>query len=78
MSGPTSSTLDFWVALREQPAGEFWLVVDDQHESSSTSSAADLPQHVHGLPLRPITTTLLASLTIAAGELGADRAKRCP
>jgi hypothetical protein len=64
INGPTSSTLDFWVATRDQPAGEFWLIVDDQHESSSTSSAADLPQHVLGLALRPITTTLLAELAI--------------
>src|SRR5450631_3849928 len=35
ISGPASPILDFWVALPDRPASEFWLVVDDLHETST-------------------------------------------
>jgi len=64
LAGSASPILDFWVSLRDQPDGEFWRLVGDPDESASGSDAADLPQHVHGRPLRPITAALLSSLAI--------------
>jgi hypothetical protein len=64
LNGSTSPILDFWVSLRDQPDGEFWLLVSDPDESASSSSAAELPLRVHGRPLRPITAALLSSLAI--------------
>ena len=64
LNGATSPILDFWVALRDQPDGEFWLLVGDPEESASSSGAADLPRQVYGRLLRPITAALLSSLAI--------------
>lgn len=64
LNGSTSPILDFWVSLRDRPDGEFWLLVGDPDRSASSSSAADLPHHAHGRPLRPITDTQLSSLAI--------------
>ena len=63
LNGATSPMLDFWVSLQDQPDGEFWLLVGDP-DGSASSSSADLPRHVHGRPLRPITAALLSSLAI--------------
>ncbi len=64
LKGAASPTLDFWVSLRNRPDGEFWLLVGDPDESTSSSGSTDLPRHVHGRPLRPITAALLSSLAI--------------
>jgi hypothetical protein len=64
LNGSTSPILDFWVSLRDQRDGEFWLLVGDPDESASSSIATDLPRQVYGRPLRPITPALLSSLAI--------------
>ena len=64
MSGSGSATLDFWVQLRDKPAGEFWLIVDDPDVDDSKQTAATPPSQVCGLPLRTITQELLLALAI--------------
>ena len=57
----TAPMLDFWVSLTSNPAGEFWLLVDDTGDSPSDPP---LPRAAHGLSLRPITPAVLASLAV--------------
>lgn len=65
VAGAGSALIDFWVQLRQHPAGEFWRFVGEAVEPDvSSAPMLDAPASLRGLPVRRLTSALLASLEI--------------
>jgi hypothetical protein len=69
MAGKNSAMLDFWVQLHTDHRGEFWLLEDNMEGSTPATVGANPahaapPRRVHELPIRAITTAVLASWDI--------------
>jgi hypothetical protein len=62
VAGRGSALIDFWVQLRGQPKGEFWLLVNDSADPDPSGVA--LPRHLHGRPVRTVTSEIIASWEI--------------
>ena len=60
VAGGGSAIVDFWVELRADAAGEFWLLVDSEPEDMEDKP----PRALQGRQVRLITPALLASLAI--------------
>lgn len=65
LGGKNSAVVDFWVQLRSDPQGEFWLLDDaadaDAFRSRSATDRHLPPRHLHDRPVRLISPSLLAS-----------------
>lgn len=57
VAGPGSAMIDFWVRLREAPAGEFWLIEHrdaEEGDNRADDEGSGSDSLLHGLPVRVI------------------------
>lgn len=73
VSGANSALIDFWVKLKGDRDGEFWMIergaADGTESPIDPSGSADpLPQRLHARPVRLITRALIASWSVPLGN----------
>jgi hypothetical protein len=71
VAGKNSAMIDFWVQLRTDPRGEFWLFDDDAWTGAQPGSdpkpdagRASPPRQLHDRPVRVLTAEVLTSWDI--------------
>ena len=67
VAGPGSAVIDFWIRLREAPAGQFWLIEHRDAEGADELAAEErlgADSSLHGLPVRVIHQAELQAWTV--------------
>ncbi len=67
VAGPGSAVIDFWVRLRDAPAGEFWLIEHrgaEDGEEFGPEEGAGADSVIYGLPVRVIQQSELQAWTV--------------
>lgn len=67
VGGTGSAMIDFWIRLRDAPAGEFWLIERrraDEHDELVSDECPDAVSSLHGLPVRVIRQSELQAWAV--------------